>query len=492
MNLKLIRCFVYSCVAMYGVGSHAALVHRYNFNDGTANDSIGTADGTLIGTASVGGFGRLNLTGGGSGNSYAELPANIATAAASSGTSGALSFEVWAQATTNVGWASLVSLGGDVGGDPNGGDNDYIQLIPLTGDGAATLRATSKINGGGESFVDGASPLSATVDQHIAVVVDQSGGLPGTLEMYVDGSSVGSVPVQDGLDITTMANGNNWLGRSQWLDGSFNGSYDEFRIYDHALTASEVTSSFNVGPDAPPAIPISPTLTVNRDSGSLMLQNGQSASQVVGYSIQSAFGSLDHAGWTTITNNIDAPPGGDGSFDSDDEWIILTSAGSHGDLSEFEFDGGDGGSLAIGEFLTISNGGAWIQSPTEDLTMELKLDDGSTVTVLVEYEGNDGNAFARSDLNFDGNVDGLDWPALRDNSNVDLSSFSLAEAYARGDLDGDGDNDYRDYLQFRADFDLANGIGAFEALIGTAVPEPCSAVLLIGMATFYCSGRLRL
>lgn len=235
-----------ACVSMVACLSQAALVHQYTFNDGTAADSVGSADGTLIGSSISGG--RLTTVGGGSGNSYADLPDNIATAAAAGGTAGALSFEVWAQAANNVGWASLVSLGGDVGGDPNGGDNDYIQLIPLTGDGAATLRATSKINGGGESFVDGTSPLSTTADQHIVVVVDQSGGLPGTIEMYVDGVSAGSAPVQAGLDITTMANDNNWLGRSQWLDDSFDGSYDEFRIYDTALDDTQVADSFANGP----------------------------------------------------------------------------------------------------------------------------------------------------------------------------------------------------------------------------------------------------
>lgn len=264
MNCSLFHLSVFAaCFSMAASISQAALVHQYTFNDGTASDSVGSADGTLIGSSVFGG--RLTTVGGGAGNSYVDLPDNIATAAASGGTAGALSFEVWAQAANNVGWASLVSLGGDVGGDPNGGgDNDYIQLIPLTGDGAATLRATSKINGGGESFVDGASPLSTTADQHIVVVVDQSGGLPGTLEMYVDGSSIGSVPVQAGLDITAMANDNNWLGRSQWLDASFDGSYDEFRIYDTALDAAQVADSFANGPIP---IPEPATLTFLAVSG---------------------------------------------------------------------------------------------------------------------------------------------------------------------------------------------------------------------------------
>lgn len=493
MNLKLIRYCTFSCVAMYGLGSHAALVHRYTFNDGTANDSVGTADGTLVGTAGIGGFGFLNLTGGGPGDSYLDLPDGIASAASAGGIDGEISTEAWVEINSNTDWAVIFSFGNSGPGveDNDGSDGDYWQLIPQSG-GTGPFRSTTHIAANAEVFIDDAGPLTTGAIHHVVNVLNVANDKN---ELYLNGSLVATGALQPGFDPNTygaIGDTQNWLGRSQWGDASLNGSYAEFSIYDHALSAAEVATNFAGGVPPGPTIPLTPTLTVNRDSGSLTLQNGQTASQVVGYSIQSAFGSLDQAGWTTITNNIDAPPGGDGSFDNDDEWTVLTATGSHGDLSEFEFDGGDGGSMAVGEFLTLSSGDAWIQSPTEDLTMELKLDDGSTVSVAVQYEGNGGDSFARSDLNFDGNINGLDWPVLRDNSNVDLSSFSLAEAYARGDLDGDGDNDYRDYLQFRTDFNTANGAGAFEAFIGSAIPEPCSTVLLVGMAAFYCFGRFRL
>src|SRR4029434_11299179 len=43
---------------------------------------------------------------------------------------------------------------------------------------------------------------------------------------------------------------NNWLGHSQYVqDADFSGSIAEFRIYDAALTPSEVATNFLVGPD---------------------------------------------------------------------------------------------------------------------------------------------------------------------------------------------------------------------------------------------------
>ena len=43
--------WAWACVALLLASSaDAALTHRYSFNDGTANDSIGSANGTVVGT----------------------------------------------------------------------------------------------------------------------------------------------------------------------------------------------------------------------------------------------------------------------------------------------------------------------------------------------------------------------------------------------------------------------------------------------------------
>lgn len=425
----------------------AALVNKYNFNGGSVADSVGGANGTLVGTASVALAGRLNLTGGGDGNSYAELPATIATSAVSGGTAGAFSFETWARATNNVGWASLASFGGDVGGDPNGGDNDYIQLIPLTGDGAATLRATSKINGGGESFVDGVSPLSTTTDQHIVVVVDQSGGLPGTVEMYVDGVSAGSAPVQAGLDITTMASGQNWLGRSQWQDASFDGSYDEFRVYDHALTAGEVTTSFIEGPDLPTTLL---TLVVNTETGLTSIRNDASVPLTfAGYEISSAAGALDATDWLSLEEQgIDAV--GSGNPDLGETWSEVGGADDTF-LSELFLQGEStiaaGNSLNLGLAFDPTVFGLGVDG---DLRFSFGPPDEALIATRVEYINGTGT---------------------------------------NGDFDTDGDVDGADFLRWQRDFptlnaaDLAqwqNNYGAGNLVAGSvAVPEPGSVALLV-------------
>jgi hypothetical protein len=49
----------------------------------------------------------------------------------------------------------------------------------------------------------------------------------------------------------TLNDENNWLGRSQWNgDANLDGVFNEFRIYDYALTQEQAAGNFAAGPDA--------------------------------------------------------------------------------------------------------------------------------------------------------------------------------------------------------------------------------------------------
>ena len=155
------------------------------------------------------------------------------------------------------------------------------------------------------------------------------------------------------------------------------------------------------------SVPQFVSLTVDRDTRELSLVNGTDTElNILGYSITSGAGGLDQGGWTSISGNYDAPSnGGDGSVDSDDPWTILTADGSNTDLSESELAGGNGGTLGIGPGNRIDLGSPWIQSPTEDVRMELLLaGSGERLKVLTEYVGNDDVPFALGDLNFNGDL----------------------------------------------------------------------------------------
>jgi hypothetical protein len=222
------------------------------------------------------------------------------------------------------------------------------------------------------------------------------------------------------------------------------------------------------------------TLTVDRDTGALTLSNPTAESVGIrGYTIASAAGAIQPTAITSpVTGHYDAPPMGDGSIDPDGDWQITSPGGSAAQFAEASLD--SGGALAAGQSIVLSPADGWLASPFEDLQLTLTLADGSTAPGAVLYAG---LPFARSDFNADGAINAGDWPALRDHHLTDLSGFSLAQGYVRGDLDGDLDNDIHDFRTFKADYEQANGPGSF-ARLNSRVPEPAAGCFLaIAFAT---------
>ena len=83
----------------------------------------------------------------------------------------------------------------------------------------------------------------------------------GTMSNYLDGVLLGTAAMYPGFTLASLPDVNNWLGRSQWPDPLLDGSYNEFRIYDSALTAGEVAANSALGPDS--LVPEPTSLTVS-------------------------------------------------------------------------------------------------------------------------------------------------------------------------------------------------------------------------------------
>jgi concanavalin A-like lectin/glucanase superfamily protein/PEP-CTERM motif-containing protein len=252
--------------------AEGAITHRYSFNDGTANDSVAGANGVLVGTNGSISGGQLILanTGEGSQNpgtagAFLDLPNGIISGSAAS--SGAVTVEMWLTAQTNRDWAAAFTAGTSIHNENTADccndDQPYIQIIPRSGDGGQgnDVRVTTNSYGGPESWVDDNGPADGTdlaigTQEHLVSVFDQSGGLPGTLTVYRNGNLMGSVPIAANLNIKNFFRADNsggdvniWLGRSQWPDSLFAGSYDELRIYNSALNAGQAQADFVAGPN---------------------------------------------------------------------------------------------------------------------------------------------------------------------------------------------------------------------------------------------------
>lgn len=213
-------------------------------------------------------------------------------------------------------------------------------------------------------------------------------------------------------------------------------------------------------------------VTIDRATGNVTVQNNSpGATAIKGLSFTSPTGELNAATWTSISSAYDEPPG-NGTVDPDDPWTITSSTDLN--LTEVEQSvGGNGASLAVAQ--TINLGNFWRKSRLQDVGLLVTLADGSTAIGNVSYTG---TALNRSDLNTDGSVNASDWPLFYPNMNANLSALTGVGKALAGDLDGDGDNDVTDFGLFKADWDLVNGAGSFDAFLA-GVPEPSSLLLIL-------------
>jgi hypothetical protein len=456
----------------------AALKHKYTFNNGTAADSTGGANGEVIDRTGISSYtgGAIDLSQNNDANSnqdfslpttvgaYVDLPNGVFTGAVNTGTFGAVTLEIWATPQQNRNWARLVDFGTSVGGEDvsdGGGGQNYVIMVPQRdGNGQALASMHSETNV--ENFAYAGFPLPVGVKSHMVAIYDQNNftaGPNGTLTLFVNNGAPVTAAIPDGVLLNFITDNNNWLGRAQYGDPLFDGLIDEFRIYDHALTAGEVATNFTAGPEPAPV----PVLTVNRSTGVISLSNQTGGGiNVTGYSITSAGGALNQAAWTSIdAGNV---------FDPNGTWTASSSTSMS--IAESVTGGTlDGGTIAGNGSASI--GAAWRKTPVQDLAFTYTLNGGGTGAGQIVYTG---TAPARSDFNGDGLVNPADWALFVPNSFTTFAADPAVTAYLKGDLDGDKDNDYADFKLFKADYIAANGEAAFAAL-GAAVPEPATLVL---------------
>lgn len=220
---------------------HPVLVHRYSFNDtaaGTvAKDSVGAADGTLVGGASLNnGSVELNGTDG-----YVDLPNGIISKLTNA------TFEAWVTWTGSAAWARIFDFGSNSAGEDKSGTGQTYLFLTQRNGANNTLRfaATKTSNGGERPILDGKAILPADVQKHIVVVYDVTEKIS---KLFLDGqllrTGTVTIPLKDIKDV------NNWLGRSNWPDPYFGGSINEFRIYEELLSDQQIAFNTAAGPDA--------------------------------------------------------------------------------------------------------------------------------------------------------------------------------------------------------------------------------------------------
>lgn len=247
--------------------TEAALIHRYSFTN-DARDSAGTADGTLAGGATIAG-GQVLLDGS---SGYVNLPNNLVSTLTN------VTFEAWITDNGSAGWARIYDFGNSVGGEDQQGGGIQNMFLSLPS-GGGTLRGAYSLSDGGasEQLLEMTGRPAVGEEAHIVWTSDAASH---TGRLYVNGLRVAENP---NMTLTPAAIGptvNDWLGRSQYNDPYFNGSINEFRIYDTALNAVEVAGSFAGGADTPSTDP-GAIQTLSFQVGTNMIVGNSQGSTVV-------------------------------------------------------------------------------------------------------------------------------------------------------------------------------------------------------------------
>lgn len=214
------------------------LIHRYSF-DGEGQrvlDSVGTADGSLQGGAVLDGAGHATLDGV---DDYVNLPNGLISHLTDA------TLVAWLSWNGGPCWQRVFDFGSTDSGEDNVG-NATTSLFatpkrcPGTGPATSFETSTSRIGS-----VDSDTAFPVLKVSLLAVVVDTSAQ---RLRLYAAGEPLGTGKV---ASLSLLSDENDWLGRSQWVQDEYlRGTYDEFRIYDAALSDTELAALEAAGPDS--------------------------------------------------------------------------------------------------------------------------------------------------------------------------------------------------------------------------------------------------
>jgi hypothetical protein len=218
------------------------LVHQYTFEDGTANDSVGSAHGTLIGDAIIAG-GSLVLDGDGD---WMEMPGDVIAMNSYS----EVSIEAWFTpvAGGNTDYHMLAAFGEEGTGASDSAGYKYLFITPARGDDVsrAAIQTSSMDDSpwDEESNVNDIVEHDDGIEHHFVATVNTA-----HITFYIDGELIGSTALAEGNEIAGIGQSVAYLGKSVYpVDPFWAGSIEEFNIYNKALTLAEVEAKYALGP----------------------------------------------------------------------------------------------------------------------------------------------------------------------------------------------------------------------------------------------------
>lgn len=233
-----------------------APVHRFSFTaeagaapDGTLiPDRIGGLIAVIRGAHAKFDGNGLQLPGGSSmTEAYVDFPNGLISAHEN------LTIEFWATQTSPQVWSRILSIGTNQSGEITGPGGHFVgsETLTLFGNVGSLqvnrfARSFGSLANGGPDRDPAAYPDSEygqefhqviTYDKHLA-----------EWHWYRNGLLMEVIPDREGP--STIDDVNVWIGRSEFsADNNFRGVIREFRVYNHALSQSEILGNHLAGPD---------------------------------------------------------------------------------------------------------------------------------------------------------------------------------------------------------------------------------------------------
>ncbi len=244
MNHRSKSRLICPCILLLSLSANAQLLHRYDFETtGGANDTVGTANGTIYGSATVGG-GALNTTGTAGGLS-GGVPQNSVglPASAVAGITSAFTLEAWFACSYNGGYCTLFSFS-------DGTTSSYVLATPARGTSPYQSGVAVK-GGGGNAGEQLANQIYCDTGLMHDLMVTCDGTnvacyLDGTLATY---SGLQNSFTDTGLNLSTLTR-IGVAGGSPFADNTINGKVYDFRIYGQALTLNQEAAIYALGTNA--------------------------------------------------------------------------------------------------------------------------------------------------------------------------------------------------------------------------------------------------
>lgn len=350
----------------------------YSF-EGNADNAFGSANGTVSGTpaykdGNVGKAIELNGT-----NSYVTLPSTHPLSSYNQ-----ITLSTWVNWKGGKDWQRIFDFGN--------GTNQYMFLTPKTGN---FMRFAIK-NGGGEQIVQ-TTQLAVGQWVHVALTLGND-----TAKLYVNGGEKASVNVK--IKPSDFKPTLNYLGKSQFsADALFNGMLDEFRIYDHVLSADEILQlANNTAPLGDTSLLVYlqdqaakvntelykeesvQALQVEISKAQAVYSNAGAAQAEIDAASASLSAALEGLQWKDITASADpaAPSGKNGWYTSPVSVMLSPAA-----IAEYSLDGGVTWAV-YNESVTLEQEGTHevmyrrTVDPEEAQKLEIKIDRSAPVVQI--------------------------------------------------------------------------------------------------------------